>query len=419
MPEVMRAVVVPQYGPAQVLRLEDVPVPVMGAQDVLVEVTAAGVNPLDCRVRDAEATRLASVCALSVTLLVAPHRCEPATHAPSSRAGCPRSFWAGSSGEPCVGVTPGVVHLTVALRRRSGTVAAVGPGVRHIQPGIRVFGAVSPLLPRGSHARYVSVPAEDVAAVPSTWTDVTAAALPFAALTAWRALRRAAPVSLRGKTVLVLGAGGGVGSAAVQIAVAEGAAEVHATAGAHSSNRVAAYGASTVGDSAAALPDIAAQLGWPRFDVVLDTRQPSAGSGEHQALGLCAQHRGHYVTLHGKLVDTLDAYGLLLGLPQAAAHLLSRQSQVAGAYEGVTYHWAAMRTDTEAWAQLAGWAHSGLLAPHVGPVFTWDRAAEAHEAVEAGRTSGRVMLTIVDEARAEETTTPETRNSDETPGTSA
>jgi NADPH:quinone reductase-like Zn-dependent oxidoreductase len=281
-------------------------------------------------------------------------------------------------------------------REFSGTVAAVGPGVRHIQPGSRVFGAVSPLLPRGSHARYVAVPAEDVAAVPAAWTDATAAALPFAALTAWRALRRAAPASLRGKTVLVLGAGGAVGSAAVQIAVAEGAAEVHASSGAHSCSRIAAYGASTVGDSAAALPDIATQLGWPRFDVVLDTR-PSAGSGEQQALGLCAQHRGHYVTLHGKLVDTLDAYGLVLGLPQAAAHLLSRQSQVAATYDGVTYHWAAMRTDADAWAQLAGWAHEGLLAPHVGPAFAWDRAAAAHEAVESGRTSGRVVLTMTEE----------------------
>ena len=286
--------------------------------------------------------------------------------------------------------------------RRSGTVAAVGPGVRHIQPGSRVFGAVSPLLPAGSHARYVAVPAEDVALVPPAWTDVTAAALPFAALTAWRAWRRAEPASLRGKTVLVLGAGGAVGSAAVQIAVAEGAAEVHATVGAHSASRVASYGAASVGDaSAAALPDVASQLGWPRFDVVLDTRQPSAGSGEHQALGLCAQHRGHYVTLHGRLVDTLDTYGVFLGLPHAAAHLLSRQSQVAAAYDGVTYHWAAMRTDGDAWAQLAGWAHGGQLVPHVGQTVPWDRAAAAHEAVESGRTSGKVVLTMTTEEGAD------------------
>ena len=51
MPEAMRAMVVPHYGPAQVVRLDDVPVPALGAQDVLVEVAAAGVNPLDCRVR--------------------------------------------------------------------------------------------------------------------------------------------------------------------------------------------------------------------------------------------------------------------------------------------------------------------------------------------------------------------------------
>ena len=54
LPERMRAVLLPQYGAAQVLRIDDdVPLPSIGAQDVLVKVAAAAVNPLDCRVRAA------------------------------------------------------------------------------------------------------------------------------------------------------------------------------------------------------------------------------------------------------------------------------------------------------------------------------------------------------------------------------
>ena len=52
LPEKMRAILVPEYGDASVLRIaDDVPIPQLGAHDVLVRVSAAGVNPLDCRVR--------------------------------------------------------------------------------------------------------------------------------------------------------------------------------------------------------------------------------------------------------------------------------------------------------------------------------------------------------------------------------
>ncbi len=74
--------------------------------------------------------------------------------------------------------------------------------------------------------------------------------------------------------MLVLGAGGAVGGAAVQLARAWGC-RVCATAGARSAERVLAYGARSVADSRAPLADEARRLGWAPFDVVLDTGAPA------------------------------------------------------------------------------------------------------------------------------------------------
>jgi len=147
LPERMRAVLVPSFGAPAVLRLaDDLPLPRLEAHEVLVRVGAAGVNPLDCRVR----------------------------------AGYGRSLF-------------GPLLPLVLGREFCGRVASLGAGVRDVVLGSRVFGALSPLVPRGSHARYVAVPACDLAPVPETWSDAHAASLPFAALTAWRALHGGDP----------------------------------------------------------------------------------------------------------------------------------------------------------------------------------------------------------------------------------
>jgi NADPH:quinone reductase-like Zn-dependent oxidoreductase len=168
----MRAIRQLTLGGPEVLELAEVPRPEPGPTEVLVRVAAAGVNPVDWKVR----TR------------------------------------GGFLGEP-----PFTVGWDVA-----GVVTELGRGVTRFAPGDRVFGM--PRFPReaAAYAEYVTSPSRQLARIPDGLGDVEAASLPLAGLTAWQALVETADVAA-GARVLVLAAAGGVGHLAVQIAKARGA----------------------------------------------------------------------------------------------------------------------------------------------------------------------------------------------------
>jgi NADPH:quinone reductase-like Zn-dependent oxidoreductase len=168
----MRAIRQTTLGGPDVLELSEVPRPDPGPTEVLVRVAAAGVNPVDWKVR----------------------------------------MRGGLLGEP-----PFTVGWDVA-----GVVETLGRGVTRFAPGDRVFGM--PRFPReaAAYAEYVTSPSRQLARIPDGLGDVEAAALPLAGLTAWQALVETADVGT-GSRVLVLAAAGGVGHLAVQIAKARGA----------------------------------------------------------------------------------------------------------------------------------------------------------------------------------------------------
>ncbi|MGP3690611.1 NADP-dependent oxidoreductase [Streptomyces sp. IBSNAI002] len=184
----MTAVSQDRLGGPEVLRIIETPRPDPGFGEILVRVSAAGVNPIDAKTRESGAFL----------------------------------------GEP-----PFILGWDV-----SGVVEAVGPGVRLFAPGDEVYGM--PLFPAqaGAYAQYVAAPARHFAPKPDGLTHVQAAALPLAALTARQALVDAGKVG-RGDRVVVHGAAGGVGHLAVQLAVALGA---HVIATARSSQHAAVWG---------------------------------------------------------------------------------------------------------------------------------------------------------------------------------
>jgi NADPH:quinone reductase-like Zn-dependent oxidoreductase len=195
----MRAVVLREYGPPEVLVVEEHPRPQPIPTEVQVRVHAAGVNPVDCK----------------------------------TRAG---KGMAGLLGEPPVRLGWDV----------AGVVSEAPAGVTRFKVGEEVFGM--PWFPRqvGAYAEYVTAPSRHFAAKPHALSFEEAGALPLAGLTAWQIV--VDTIQLRsGDDLLIHGAAGGVGHLAVQIAKARGA-NVVATARAEQADWLRGLGADQVID---------------------------------------------------------------------------------------------------------------------------------------------------------------------------
>ncbi|WP_405021047.1 NAD(P)-dependent alcohol dehydrogenase [Kitasatospora sp. NBC_00070] len=172
----MKAVLHDVYGPPEVLRVEETEPPVPGEGEVLVQVHAAGVDP---------------------------------------------GVWHLTAGLPYLIRAAGFGLRAPKRRIRgldvSGRVTAVGPGVTRFRPGDEVYGIAD-----GSFAEYTCAKAAKLAHRPANLTHAQAATVPISGATALQALRDAGRLK-PGQTVLVIGAAGGVGSFAVQLAKALGA----------------------------------------------------------------------------------------------------------------------------------------------------------------------------------------------------
>ncbi len=213
----MRAVLQHEFGPPEVLALEQVPEPEPILTEVKVRVEVAGVNPVDFKTR------------------------------------------AGRGVSAAMGELPICLGWDVA-----GTVTEVAPGVTRFAVGDEVLGM--PWFPRqaGAYAEYVTAPSRHFIAKPHVLSFEEAGALPLAGLTAWQVL--VDTVRLQdGDDVLVHGAAGGVGHLVVQIARARGA-RVLAHARAEQAERLAELGAAeTIDYRSERFEDRAADL-----DAVID-----------------------------------------------------------------------------------------------------------------------------------------------------
>ncbi|WP_329375790.1 NADP-dependent oxidoreductase [Streptomyces sp. NBC_01351] len=309
----MKAAVITQYGQVRdVVRVTDVPVPAVGPHDVLIEVRAAGVNPVD-------------------HLIV-------------------KGFL--SAGEP---TEPLVIGNELA-----GVVTEVGGEVTRFAVGDEVFSRVDPRM-GGAFAEYVAVDQSLVAAKPSGLTFEEAASLPLVALTALQALTEQADVRA-GTRLLIHGAAGGVGSAAVQIAKQLGA-EVVATASAGSVELVLELGADRVIDyRAEKFDEVVSDV-----DVVLDT---IGGETQERSFGV------------------LKTGGTLVSIVAIA------DAEAKKAQWNVEARSFFMRPHGEQLARLAGLVESGHLRPIVETVFPLDEAPEALQKVERGGARGKTVIGV-------------------------
>lgn len=212
-PATMKAIRFSTFGGPDVLRLEEVPVPVAGADEVLVRVHAAGVNPGDWQIRSGLA---------------------------GDRFGLP--------------YIPGWDI--------SGIVACAGEAVTGLSPGDAVFGMTAN---SGGCAEYAVIPAVNLAHKPLSVSFIEAAALPQSGFTAWHALFVQGNLQA-GQTVLINGAAGGVGHLAVQLARWKGA-RVIGSASARNETYLRHLGVDTFVDYTAGLQEELTRS----TDLVLDT----------------------------------------------------------------------------------------------------------------------------------------------------
>lgn len=320
----MRAAVCPAYGPPEVVRVQDIPAPVLRPGHVRVDVRAAAVNFPD------------------VLLVAGEYQTK-----------VPPPFIPGSE---CAGI-----------------ITELGDDVAGLAIGDRVTGTAM----FGTFAEQVCLPSAALALIADTVDDPTAAASGVAHRTAYHALRSTARIG-SGDEVIVLGAGGGVGLAAVQLATALGARVTAVASSPEKLFTAQEYGAQAVvnhraGDLRAALRDALPD----GAHAVLD---PVGGDLSEPALR-ALRRGGRFVTI-GYACGTIPRIPLNLVLVKGIA-LLGFQFQDVAAEE---FH----RNE----AELAELLSTGAVTPHVGAVYPLEETADALRLVADGQAVGKVIVEI-------------------------
>ena len=250
---------------------------------------------------------------------------------------------------------------TIPSHEVSGVIADIGSGVTDFRPGDEVYGLIR-FDRDGAAAQYVTVPAADLAARPMTVSHTVAAALPLAGLTALQALVDHAKVR-PGEDVLVLGAAGGVGALAVQLANILGA-NVTATVRTDTGDLVRDFGAKRVID----VRSEAFDDGGPAYDLVIDT------------VGGETLDRSYSVLRRGGRLITLSA-------PPPAGK--------ADEY-GVTATFFIVTPNRQQLAELADLVDRGRLRVEIAATFPLAKGREAFESRDSNRRAGKTVIVVSD-----------------------
>jgi NADPH:quinone reductase len=257
----------------------------------------------------------------------------------------------------------------------SGVVTEVAAGVTHVKPGDRVLASVG----RGGYAEEIVAEADIVHRIPDAMDFVTAAAFPVAYSTshgayAWRG--RLKP----GEWVLVLGASGGVGLTAVEIAKAMGATVIAAAGGAEKLAVAARAGADHLVDYTREdlRERVKAITGGRGVDVVYD---PVGGDAFDQSLR-CIAWEGRVIII-----------GFAAGrIPQIPANLvLVKNIDIIGFFWG-SYRRYKPHLMAQSYQQLFAWFAAGKLKPHVSHRLPLAQAGEALALLRARQSTGKVVL---------------------------
>ncbi len=323
----MKAIVCHKYGPPDLLQVEDVERPSPGDHEVLVKIRAVSVNPLDWRLLRADPFFLRL---MGFGLLAPKHK---------------------------------ILGADVA-----GRVEAVGARVTRFRPGDEVFGEISDS-GLGGFAEYVCAREDLLVAKPASMSFEEAAALPVAALTALQGLRDEGRVEA-GQRVLINGAGGGVGTFAVQIAKSLGA-EVTGVCSTGKLELVRSLGADHVIDYTG---EDFTRSG-RSYDVILDNAAYRPLRDYQRVLDA----KGVYVLVGGPASMFLRAVFFKLW---------------ASLFGGMDVRIFTAKSNEDDLMALARMFEAGTLKPVIGRRHTLEELPAALRYLEAGHTQGKVVVTV-------------------------
>ena len=309
----MKAIILKDFGGVEQLELTELPTPVIGEGEVLVQIKAISINPVDVKTRAGK-----------------------------------------GAAAKLKGENPMILGWDIA-----GIVTE--SRAEEFEAGDEVFGMVNFPGHGRAYAEYVAAPADQLALKPGAVNFESAAATTLAALTAWQAFSDHGRLRA-GQRVLIHAAAGGVGHFAVQIARHTGA-YVIGTASAENRDFVLGLGANECIDyKTQRFEEVVKDI-----DFVLDT------------IG------GEYID---RSLQVIKKGGTMVSIPSSANAGVQEKAKAKGIF-GATMMVQSSGEDMQHIAQLLG---DGTLRAEVSKVFPFKQMAEAHLAVETGKTRGKVVV---------------------------
>jgi len=332
----MKAFIVDRYGSADHVQFSEVPYPKMHEDDALIQIHAAGVNPLDSKIRDGEFK------------LLLPYR------------------------------LPLILGNELA-----GIVVRVGSRVGRFKPGDEVY--ARPDKNRiGTFAEFITVREDDLAIKPRNLTMEEAASIPLVGLTAWQALIEMGQLK-KGQKVLIHAGSGGVGTFAIQLAKHVGAI-VATTTSAANVDLVKRLGA-----------DIVIDYRKDRFEEVLRDYDLVLNSLDGETLKKSLpvlKPGGRLISISGPPdPDFARSIGLSRIL-EFVMRLLSFRIRKLAKRHQVNYSFLFMRASGDQLRQISSLIETGAVRPVVDQIFPFESTKEAMAYVETGRAKGKVVVSV-------------------------
>jgi NADPH:quinone reductase-like Zn-dependent oxidoreductase len=332
----MKAFVVDKYKRASRLRSAEMPEPELSEDEALIQVHAAGVNPLDPKIRDGEFK------------LILPYR------------------------------LPLILGHDVA-----GTVVRAGPRVRKFKPGDEVYARLDDFR-IGAFAEFVAVKEDSLAIKPKELTMEEAASIPLVGLTAWQALIEKAKLK-KGQKIFIQAGSGGLGTIAIQLAKSVGAT-VATTTSAANIDWVKKLGADIVID----YKKVDFENVLQDYDVVLNSQGGKTLEKSLQVL----RAGGKLISVAG---PPDPDFGRQIGAPwfvKLIVRALSYGIRRKAKKRNMTFSFLFMRASGSQLREITSLIDSGVIRPVVDRIFPFAETNEAMAYVENGRAKGKVVVKI-------------------------